>query len=68
MALLFAEDLNLIRCEDCNCSELIKREITQLINNKHNTYQSINKRTEYICKNCGTIVVTIDDDGHSYIK
>ncbi len=68
MALLFAEDLNLIRCEDCNCSELIKREITQLINNKHNTYQSINKRTEYICKNCGAIVVTIDDDGHSYIK
>lgn len=68
MALLFAEDLNLIRCKDCNCSELIKRKITQLINNKHNTYQSINKRTEYICKNCGAIVITIDDDGHSYIK
>lgn len=69
MALLFAkEDLNLVKCKECNYTELIKREITQLLNGKHNTYQSINKRTEYVCKQCGTVVVTIDDDGHSYIK
>ena len=69
MALLFAkEDLNLVKCKECNHTELIKREITQLLNGKHNTYQSINKRIEYVCKQCGAVVVTIDDDGHSYIK
>ena len=66
MALLFAEDLNLVRCEKCSHTELIKKEITQLMPGKHNTYQPINKRVE--CKNCGTTVVTINDDGHVYIK
>lgn len=68
MALLFAEDLNLIRCKECGNSELIEKKITQLMPSKHNTYQSINKRVEYVCQKCGATVVTINDDGHSYIK
>lgn len=68
MALLFAEDLNLVRCEKCNHTELIEKEITQLMPGKHNTYQLINKRIEYVCKHCGETVVVINDDGHAYIK
>lgn len=68
MALLFAEDLNLVRCDNCHHTELVKKEITQLMPGKHNTYQSINRSIEYVCKNCGETVVVINDDGHAYIK